>query len=264
SLAGYDWADAEAFRRRRGAARGEPELARRGGAPLSLAGRARAAPAPGARCAACDRAQSRVPGHDPKRRGQARRHPGAGTRARGRGRARGRRALDAFHPERRGAQEAPARQRARGLPAPSRRAGGRLWSLGERPQAGEGLVSYGRILVAQYVRAGRVLSGVGWVPERPARDAFYDLDGRSLKKSFLKSPLEFTRITSGFTYARPHPILGGVRPHLAIDYAAPVGTPVRAVADGVVSAAGWDGGNGVSVTIRPRSGSGTLYNHLSK
>src|SRR5439155_578691 len=101
-------------------------------------------------------------------------------------------------------------------------------------------------------------------PERPGRDAFYDLDGRSLKKSFLKSPLEFTRITSGFTYARPHPILGGVRPHLAIDYAAPVGTPVRAVADGVVTAAGWDGGNGVSVTIRHRSGYATMYNHLSK
>ena len=94
--------------------------------------------------------------------------------------------------------------------------------------------------------------------------AYYDPNGRSLKKSFLKSPLEFTRVTSGFTYARPHPILGGVRPHLAVDYAAPTGTPVRAVADGVVTAAGWDGGNGLSVTVRHRAGYSTMYNHLSR
>ena len=95
-------------------------------------------------------------------------------------------------------------------------------------------VDYGQVLVAQYVSDGqrahrRRLRADG----RPVA-AYYDLDGRSLRKSFLKSPLEFTRITSGFTYARPHPILGGVRPHLAVDYAAPVGTPVRAVADGTV------------------------------
>src|SRR5881296_90115 len=144
------------------------------------------------------------------------------------------------------------------------RVGDRFRLLVEKRYAGEGFVNYGRILVAQYVSAGRVLSGVGWVPERPGRDAFYDLDGRSLKKSFLKSPLEFTRITSGFTYARPHPILGGVRPHLAIDYAAPVGTPVRAVADGVVVSAGWNGGNGIQVHLRHRSGYETQYNHLSR
>src|SRR3989441_5995217 len=67
------------------------------------------------------------------------------------------------------------------------RVGDRFRLLVEKRYAGEGFVNYGRILVAQYVSAGRVLSGVGWVPERPGRDAFYDLDGRSLKKSFLKS-----------------------------------------------------------------------------
>src|SRR5256886_8533787 len=143
------------------------------------------------------------------------------------------------------------------------RVGDRFRLLVEKRYAGEGFVNYGRILVAQYVSAGRVLSGVGWVPERPGRDAFYDLDGRSLKKSFLKSPLEFTRITSGFTYARPHPILGGVRPPLARDYGAPVGTPVRAVADGVVVHAGWNGGNGIQGHLRHRSGYETQYNHLS-
>lgn len=124
-------------------------------------------------------------------------------------------------------------------------------------------VEYGRILAAQYLNEGRLLTGIG-VEGREGRVAFYDLQGRSLRKMFLRSPLEFTRITSGFTYARPHPILGGVRPHLAIDYAAPVGTPVRAVADGVVLGAGWNGGNGIQVRLRHRRGYETFYNHLSR
>ena len=142
------------------------------------------------------------------------------------------------------------------------RAGDRFRLLVEKRYAGDQFVDYGRLLVAQYVSDGRVLTGVGF--EHGARHAYYDADGQSLKKSFLKSPMEFTRITSGFTYARPHPILGGTRPHLAIDYGAPVGTPVRAVADGTVAKAGWNGGNGISVTLRHRSGYATMYNHLSR
>jgi murein DD-endopeptidase MepM/ murein hydrolase activator NlpD len=144
------------------------------------------------------------------------------------------------------------------------RRGDRFRLLVEKRYAGDTFVNYGRIVVAQYLSSGQTLSGVGFAPAGDGRWGFYDPEGRSLKKSFLKSPLEFTRITSGFAYARPHPILGGVRPHLAIDYGAPMGTPVRAVADGVVTTAGWDGGNGISVTIRHRSGFGTMYNHLSK
>ena len=144
------------------------------------------------------------------------------------------------------------------------RQGDQFRLLVEKRYARGVFVSYGRILAAQYASGGRTLSGVGFARQGEARWAYYDPSGHSLRKSFLKSPLEFTRITSGFTYARPHPILGGVRPHLAIDYAAPAGTPVRAVADGVVTAAGWDGGNGISVTIRHRAGYATMYNHLSK
>ncbi|HUF92514.1 MAG TPA: M23 family metallopeptidase [Candidatus Limnocylindria bacterium] len=142
------------------------------------------------------------------------------------------------------------------------RAGDRFRLLVEKRYAADQFVDYGRLLVAQYVSDGRMLTGVGF--EQGSRYTYYDADGRSLKKSFLKSPLEFTRITSGFTYARPHPILGGTRPHLAIDYGAPVGTPVRAVADGTVARSGWNGGNGISVTLRHRSGYGTMYNHLSR
>jgi murein DD-endopeptidase MepM/ murein hydrolase activator NlpD len=144
------------------------------------------------------------------------------------------------------------------------RAGDRFRLLVEKRFANDTFVDYGRILVAQYVSDGRVLTGVGFERAADNRLTFYDPQGRSLRKSFLKSPLEFTRITSGFTWARPHPILGGVRPHLAIDYGAPTGTPVRAVADGRVRAAGWDGGNGISVTLKHRSGYETMYNHLSR
>jgi murein DD-endopeptidase MepM/ murein hydrolase activator NlpD len=141
------------------------------------------------------------------------------------------------------------------------RTGDRFRLLVEKRYAGEDFVNYGRILVAQYVSGSKTLTGVGF---QQGRYAHYDPSGQSLKKTFLKSPLEFSRVTSGFTYARPHPILGGVRPHLAIDYGAPVGTPVRAVADGVVVRAGWNGGNGIQVHLRHRSGYETQYNHLSK
>jgi murein DD-endopeptidase MepM/ murein hydrolase activator NlpD len=144
------------------------------------------------------------------------------------------------------------------------RTGDRFRLLVEKRYAGDTFVNYGRILVAQYVSGDRVISGVGFEAGREGRYAFYDPDGRSLKKSFLKSPLEFTRITSRFTYARPHPVLGGTLPHLAVDYAAPTGTPVRAVADGTVSHAGRDGGYGLAVQIRHRSGYRTLYAHLSR
>ncbi|MBI4247135.1 MAG: peptidoglycan DD-metalloendopeptidase family protein [Candidatus Rokubacteria bacterium] len=143
------------------------------------------------------------------------------------------------------------------------RRGDRFRVLVEKRYAGATFVDYGRILAAQYVADGKVLTGVGFEGKR-GRLAYYDLAGQSLRKTFLKSPLEFSRITSGFTYARPHPILGGVRPHLAIDYAAPVGTPVRAVADATVLSAGSDGGNGLSVRLRHRRGYETMYNHLSK
>src|SRR5262245_653617 len=144
------------------------------------------------------------------------------------------------------------------------RVGDRFRLLVEKRYAGDQFVDNGRILVAQYLSDARLLTGVGYERPRGGGFGYYDPAGRSLRKSFLKSPLEFTRITSGFTYARPHPILGGVRPHLAIDYAAPVGTPVRAVAHGVVARAGWDGGNGISVQLRHTQGYETMYNHLSR
>ncbi len=136
--------------------------------------------------------------------------------------------------------------------------GDRFRFLVEKFYKGKTFVKYGRILIAQYERGSRRYTGVYF------QGRYYDLNGRSLKKAFLRSPLRFTRISSGYNKARPHPILGGVRPHLAIDYAAPHGTPVWAVADGVVEFAGRQRGNGLSITLRHRGGYKTQYNHLSR
>ncbi|MDX1661023.1 MAG: M23 family metallopeptidase [Gemmatimonadota bacterium] len=92
---------------------------------------------------------------------------------------------------------------------------------------------------------------------------YYDGEGRSLKRRFLRSPLKFARITSGFG-ARMHPILRRVRPHNGVDYAAPVGTPVQAAGHGVVGRAGWNGGYGRRVTIRHGDRYVTSYAHLSR
>jgi murein DD-endopeptidase MepM/ murein hydrolase activator NlpD len=142
--------------------------------------------------------------------------------------------------------------------------GDRFRLLVEKDYVRGEFVGYGRILVARYETPGRrPLTGVA-IETASGTTQYYDAHGHSMQKMFLRSPLDFTRITSGFSHARYHPILGGLRPHLAIDYAAPVGTPVRAVADGVVASAGWEGGNGISVRIRHPRGYETMYNHLSR
>jgi murein DD-endopeptidase MepM/ murein hydrolase activator NlpD len=141
--------------------------------------------------------------------------------------------------------------------------GDRFRLLVEKRYVGDELLGYGDILVAQYASSERpVLTSVAFADG--GRREYYDASGRSVKKMFLRAPLDFTRVTSGFSHARHHPILGGLRPHLAVDYGAPVGTPVRAVADGVVTMAGWDGGFGLSISLRHARGYETMYNHLSR
>jgi len=95
-------------------------------------------------------------------------------------------------------------------------------------------------------------------------DGYYDADGRPLRKMFLRSPIAFsTRITSGFSNRRFHPVLKEFRPHWGIDIGAPTGTPVHVTADGVVLSVGWDGGGGRTVKVRHPSGYVTCYLHLS-
>ena len=93
---------------------------------------------------------------------------------------------------------------------------------------------------------------------------YYDEQGNSLRKTFLKAPLNYKRISSHFSYARKHPIYHTVRPHTGVDYAAPAGTPVVALGDGVVTFRAYKGGGGNTIKIRHNSTYETAYLHLQK
>ncbi len=124
-------------------------------------------------------------------------------------------------------------------------------------------VKYGAVLAAAFRNRQKLLTGYRFQDEN-GRPAYFGPDGKSLKKSFLKSPLKFARITSKFSLARWHPILKVLRPHLGVDYAAQVGTPVQAVGAGVVTACGYSGGSGNMVRIRHSGGFESMYLHLSR
>ena len=93
---------------------------------------------------------------------------------------------------------------------------------------------------------------------------YWNEKGESMRRAFLKAPLQFSRISSGFSYHRKHPITGKVKPHTAVDYAAPYGTPVMSIGDGTVLSVGWAGGGGNTIKIRHGSAYVTSYMHLSK
>jgi murein DD-endopeptidase MepM/ murein hydrolase activator NlpD len=120
----------------------------------------------------------------------------------------------------------------------------------------------GRVLAAEFVNAGRSHHAV-WFTPPDGRGAYYDIDGSSKRRAFLASPLEFSRVTSGFAM-RMHPILQTMRAHRGVDYGAPTGTPVRSVGDGTVEYAGRQNGYGNVVEIRHANHRSTLYAHLSR
>ena len=121
----------------------------------------------------------------------------------------------------------------------------------------------GRVLSADFVNAGKTFSAVWFQEPGAAKGAYYTLDGNSLRKAFLASPLEFSRVTSGFG-GRMHPIARQFRMHTGVDYAAPTGTPIRSVGDGIVEFAGVQRGYGNVVEIMHRDGKSTLYAHMSR
>ena len=123
---------------------------------------------------------------------------------------------------------------------------------------------YGDVLAVEFTNDGRRVHAFRFhVPGEPEAQ-YFDENGRSMKRLFLRSPFRFEpRITSRFSYRRVHPVLGGVRPHLGVDYGAPTGTPVIAVATGTVVSAGRSGGSGNMVRLRHTNGYETYYLHLS-
>jgi murein DD-endopeptidase MepM/ murein hydrolase activator NlpD len=141
--------------------------------------------------------------------------------------------------------------------------GDRFRVLVERFTRDGRLSGYGPILAAEFVNVGRSMKAVRFTPDGGS-PGYYDENGRSLKRFFLKSPLKFEpRITSRFSSSRRHPILGYARAHNGVDYHAPAGAPVGAVAPGVVTMAGWTAGGGRTVKVRHSNGYETEYLHLS-
>ena len=123
---------------------------------------------------------------------------------------------------------------------------------------------YGAILGARFMADGRDLRALRWTDPGAGTTDFYDENGRSLKRFFLRSPLRFEpRVTSGFSRSRLHPVFRTYRAHLGIDYGAPAGAAVLSVAAGTVISAGWSGGGGNMVRIRHASGFESYYLHLS-
>lgn len=123
---------------------------------------------------------------------------------------------------------------------------------------------YVDILAAEFVNAGRRYTAFRYAyPDTKAVD-YFDADGKSLRREFLRSPLKFGRVTSRFSRSRLHPIRKTYRPHHGVDYGAPVGTPVQATADGTVLQAGWNGGAGRMIKLRHANGYETMYLHLSR
>ncbi len=135
--------------------------------------------------------------------------------------------------------------------------------VAERQEIDGEFYDWGTIYAARFINRDRVLDAVVY-PDDQGRLGYYDLEGRPLRKQFLKSPLEFSRVTSRFSTNRFHPVLKRRMPHYGVDYGAPTGTPVHVTSDGTVTLAGRKGGGGNMVTVRHTNGYETNYLHLSR
>jgi murein DD-endopeptidase MepM/ murein hydrolase activator NlpD len=124
------------------------------------------------------------------------------------------------------------------------------------------LVRTGRLVAAEFVSRGKSYEAV-WFEGEPGKGNYYTPEGRTVRKTYLRSPIEFSRVSSGFSEMRFHPILQNVRAHRGIDYAAPIGTRVLAASDGTIEFAGQQSGYGNVVVVEHRDGVSTLYAHLS-
>ena len=123
-------------------------------------------------------------------------------------------------------------------------------------------LAVGKIYGAQFSGSGSLIYAVPFIQD--GKESFFDGEGNSLRKAFLKAPLQFSRVSSRFSSARMHPILRIRRPHYGVDYAAPVGTPVMAIGDGRVTQTSYENGSGRMVKIVHNSVYSTAYLHLSR
>ncbi len=129
-------------------------------------------------------------------------------------------------------------------------------SIDEKP------LGIGKIYGAQFSGNGSTIYAIPFIQD--GKESFFDGEGNSLRKAFLKAPLQYSRVSSRFSGSRMHPILRIRRPHYGVDYAAPVGTPVQAIGDGRVTQTSYEGGSGRMVRIVHNSVYSTAYLHLSR
>lgn len=131
----------------------------------------------------------------------------------------------------------------------------------QRSRKGQEMKAGVRILAAELINAGQKLTAI-YFEKQHGQGNYYNLDGRSLARSFLRFPLEFSSITSHFSESRLHPILRTHLPHPGVDFAAERGTPIRAVGDGIITEAGWNGAYGKSIDIKHDATYTSRYAHL--
>jgi murein DD-endopeptidase MepM/ murein hydrolase activator NlpD len=131
-----------------------------------------------------------------------------------------------------------------------------IYRDGERLRGGD-------ILAATFINQGKRYSVFRYVFE-DGRVEYFDAEGRPMKKSFLRMPIEFARLSSRFSNARRHPVLGKVRAHRGVDYAASTGTPIMTAGDGRISFAGWQNGYGRTIIVDHGNKTTTLYAHMSR
>lgn len=144
------------------------------------------------------------------------------------------------------------------------RPGDRFSLLVEKLYRDDRFAGYGDLLAARYVSGRTDLSAFLFVDPDGKKKGYYDPNGKSMRKAFLRAPLKFQRISSRFSYSRLHPVSRRRVPHLGVDYAAPRGTPVHSVAAGTVTGISTKGGSGRMVTIRHAMGYQSKYLHLSR
>lgn len=125
------------------------------------------------------------------------------------------------------------------------------------------LIKSGEVLAAEFVNNGKVYRAIGFRDSNNQMQ-YYTPEGKSIHKSFLRSPLEFSRVSSGFSVARFHPVLQRMRAHKGVDFAAPTGTRIKASADAVVDFVGTKGGYGNVIILKHDNGISTVYGHLSR
>jgi len=143
------------------------------------------------------------------------------------------------------------------------RKGDKFTAVYEMTYSNGALLNTGRIQAAELINQGRVYRAIYFEKDTQHGD-YFTPEGKSVRKAFLRSPLEYTRVSSGFSKSRFHPVLNKWRSHNGVDFAAPTGTKVKATADGVIAFAGREGGYGNVIKINHQGRNTTVYGHLSR